>query len=119
MKKAEWKTQIEQNCKEVGTYQPSFDAVIDTLADIMEMRDNAMENFQESGGQTFIDIDTREGKSKKKNPAVVVVMDLNTQALSYWRDLGLTPAGLRKINEAAMKGKKRSALADALKDLGG
>ena len=41
-------------------------------------------------------------------------MDLDTQALAYWRDLGLTPAGLKKINEAAMKEKKRSALVEAL-----
>lgn len=119
MNKTEWKSKIEESCKSAGTYKQYFDSVIDTLADIMEMRDNAMTDFQESGGQTFIDIETREGPSKKKNPAVAVVMDLNAQALAYWRDLGLTPSGLKKINEEAMKGRKRSALADALKELGG
>ena len=44
---------------------------------------------------------------------------MNTSALSYWRDLGLTPAGLKKIDESAIKGKKVSALGDILRDIGG
>jgi hypothetical protein len=32
-------------------------------------------------------------------------MELNAQALAYWRDLGLTPAGLRKLNADAVKEK--------------
>ena len=37
--------------------------------------------------------------NKVKNPAFSVWDDLNKSALIYWRDLGLTPAGLKKINE--------------------
>lgn len=55
----------------------------------------------------------------EKNPALVLINELNRDALAYWRDLGLTPAGLKRIDENSMKPKKKSALADALKELGG
>jgi hypothetical protein len=49
-----------------------------------------------------------------------VWQDLNTQALAYWRDLGLTPAGLKKLNEAALKpAVKKTALEEALGSFGG
>ena len=105
---------------DAGTYKPCFDSVIDTLSSIMEQRDKAQQLFEESGGETIVEFTNKGGSTNLvKNPALVIVMDLNAQALSYWRDLGLTPAGLKKINEAAMKGKKRSALAEALAELGG
>ena len=120
MNKADWKKTIEDNCKSAGTYQPYFDAVIDTLAGIMETRDNAQEKFEASGGNTVVAHTNKGGATNiVKNPALNMVMELNQQALAYWRDLGLTPSGLKKINEEAMKGRKRSALADALKELGG
>jgi hypothetical protein len=53
-----------------------------------------------------------------KNPLLVLWDDLNKSALAYWRDLGLTPSGLKKISADAMKPKKTSALAEALRDLG-
>jgi hypothetical protein len=45
-------------------------------------------------------------------------MDLNAQALTYWRDLGLTPSGLKKLDDQALKAKKRSSLAEALREIG-
>ncbi len=53
-----------------------------------------------------------------KNPLLVSWGDMNTSALAYWRDLGLTPAGLKKIDESAIKTKKTSALGDILRDIG-
>jgi hypothetical protein len=48
-----------------------------------------------------------------------VWQDLNTQALAYWRDMGLTPAGLKKLNDAALKAaKKGTPLEEALKGIG-
>ena len=37
---------------------------------------------------------------------LVMEMDLNAQALAYWRDLGLTPAGLKKLNAEVVKDKQ-------------
>lgn len=86
----------------------------------MENRDNAQAAFEESGGQAVVEHTNQGGNTNAaKNPAMTIVMDLNTQALAYWRDLGLTPAGLKKINDSMARIEvKESALEKALKELG-
>lgn len=114
-----WKTKIKKACIQAGTYRPCFDAVIATLADILEKRDNAQELFVESGGNTIVTQTNKGGNEYiAKNPALVIIDDLNKTSLSYWRDLGLTPKGLKAIDEQAMKKPKASQLAEALRELG-
>ena len=38
--------------------------------------------------------------NRVKNPLLALYNELNRDALSYWKELGLTPAGLRKIKDA-------------------
>ena len=120
MKKQSWRKKIKEACKDAGTYRPYFDSIIDTLAGIMESRDDAQQKFIDSGKQTVV-IHTNKGGAANivKNPALVVVDDLNKTALSYWRDLGLTPAGLKRLNEDALRGGGRGpSLGDVLRDIG-
>lgn len=117
-----WTQTIVDQTKACGTYKESFLPVIRTLADILEQRDLLKEEFESSGGNAIIDVRTDRGAEQKRiNPSLKTWMDLNSQALVYWRDLGLTPAGLKKISESALKaeGKKESALEKALKALSG
>ena len=120
MTKKSWKKKIEQATRDAGTYQPYFDSVIDTLSGIMEMRDDAWTKFEEYGGESVIVHTNKNGQENiVKNPALVVVDDMNKTALAYWRDLGLTPAGLKRIDENAMKGKRnKSSFGDVLKEIG-
>lgn len=119
MDKETWKATIRAACEDAGTYRPFFESIIDTLAGVMEMRDDAQEKFEASGGSTVVKHTNKAGASNiVKNPALVVIMDCNTQALAYWRDLGLTPAGLKKIDEQALKGQKKSGLSEILKGIG-
>lgn len=120
MNKEEWKKRIIESCEAAGTYRPFFDSVIDTLAGIMESRDNAEEKFTASGKQTVVKHTNKGGATNiVKNPALVVIMDCNSQALAYWRDLGLTPAGLKRLNESAMKAPENKAtFSSVLESLG-
>lgn len=120
MNKDEWNKRIEQASRNAGTYRPYFDSVIETLAGIMESRDNAMENFVSSGGETVVLYTNKGGATNiVKNPALVVVDDLNKTALAYWRDLGLTPAGLKRINDMALKEPDgKESFEDILSNLG-
>ena len=113
-----WKKKIIKACKDVGTYQKPFEAIIDTLASILEKRDLAEEML---GNDDVIIEHTNQGGATNltQHPAVRLINDLNRDALAYWRDLGLTPKGLKVINEEAMKEKKSDALTEALKELGG
>jgi hypothetical protein len=120
-----WKSRIKKAMVQVGTWNASFDDAADTLADILERRDVALQEFLDEGGKaTFEHISDRGAVNIKKNPRLQVWQDLNAQALAYWRDMGLTPAGLKKLNEAALKTEKAGSVLDEavkamVKELGG
>ena len=122
MNKAEWKEKIIETTKDIGTFRDEFvGGVIDALAEVLEQRDRAYMDFLESGAEIVVEKTSDRGaKNLSKNPRLVVWSELNTQALAFWRELGLTPAGLKRINEMAIKGEeKESALEKALREIGG
>lgn len=119
MKADEWKVEIKKQMESIGTYKDAFESSIDTLAEILEKRDDAKQSYIESGGDpVYIHVLDRGGSNPKVNPAIRVWMDLNNQALGFWKEMGLTPAGLKRINESAIKEKQTSALEKALSSLG-
>lgn len=118
MKARSWKTKIRKAMLEVGTYQPAFDPIVDTLADILAKRDEAQELYKKSGGVPVVTHTNKAGaKNVEQNPVLRLINDLNRDALQYWRDLGLTPAGLKKINDEAMKPITSSPLDQILSNL--
>lgn len=120
MKKGTWIKRIKQACEEAGTYRPCFDYTIVTLAEILEKRDEAAQAYADYGSVPLLPYTNKGGSTNLvKNPAIILWDDLNKSALAYWRDLGLTPAGLKKINEKALKTTKKNGLAEALASLGG
>jgi len=120
MEKQKWIDRIKADTEKAGTYKPFFDAVIDTLAGILEERDEAQATFEKLGGQVIVKHTNKGGATNlEQNPALRLVNDLNRDALAYWRDLGLTPKGLKAINEQALAEEKSDALTEALRELGG
>ena len=118
MDRGKWQSKIQSACKEAGTYRPFFDSVIETLSAIMETRDKAQAAFDESGGRTTVEHTNNGGTTNTvKNPALVVLMDCNTQALAYWRDLGLTPAGYKRLNADVVKDEKQGSLEGLLEKM--
>jgi hypothetical protein len=118
VKSKTWKIKIKKACEGAGTYRPFFDNVIDTLSGILEMRDQAIEQYEASGSKPVV-CHTNKARQTNliKNPALVVIDDMNKTALAYWRDLGLTPAGLKKIDEKLMKPQKKSTFESLLSGL--
>ena len=115
-----WKKRIKKAVETVGTYQPSFDDVIDTLADLLAERDRIYLQYQEEGSQPLVLVTSDRGQENwRDNPLLTTWRSINRDVLQYWRDLGLTPAGLKKINEDSMKEQKESALDKVLAKLEG
>ena len=86
---------------------------------ILARRDEARMLFEESGGNIIVNHTNKAGATNlEQNPILRMVNDLNRDALAYWRDLGLTPAGLKRIDEKSMKQRKKSPLDEALKGIG-
>ena len=111
MKKKAWKTRTKKACIEAGTYKPYFDYVIDALARILEKRDQIQEVIDSGEEELIIETTNKSGFTNRViNPLFKTWKEINEQAISYWRELGLTPAGLKKINdEAFQKEKSRKA----------
>jgi len=93
--------------------------VIDELAGIMERRDMVLDSFNKTGGHVIVKHTNKNGSTNlEQNPALRLVNDLNRDSLAYWRDLGLTPAGLKRLNENLLRPEEKKSFADALEDLG-
>ena len=118
MNKKQYQTRILTACKNVGTYKKSFDQVINTLADVLAERDRIYKKYIDEGAQPLVTVTSDRGaENKRPNPLLKQWNEMNTTALSYWRDLGLTPAGLKKINDDELKEKKVSTLDSILSGL--
>ncbi len=99
-----WKTKIKKACNLAGTYKPYFDNAIDSLAGILEKRDQVEELYQSRNEGPLVEFTNKNGSTNLvKNPLLIMWDDLNKSALTYWRELGLTPAGLKKINEMSFR----------------
>lgn len=120
MTKTRWRNKIRKACEAAGTYQPYYDNVIDTLAGIMEMRDAAQKQYTDTGSVPVVKHTNKAGATNVvKNPAFVAIQDCNAQALAYWRDLGLTPAGMKRLGDKDIVNKDGNmSLGDVLADLG-
>ena len=118
--KKKWIEELTEHCKAVGSYKPEFDFAIAELAEILEEKDRIYARYKKEGRQSVVEYTNKFGaKNMIPNPMLKQIADQKKLSLPYLRDLGLTSAGLKKLNEDALKGKKKSALGEALKSLGG
>lgn len=109
MTKKQWIRRITDDIVRNGNYTISFDPVIDCLAEILETKQKVFKEFTTSKEPYIVD--------GKKNLRLLLWDDLNKTALSYWRELGLTVASLKKIDEGAVKKKVQSPLEEVLSKL--
>ena len=110
-----WEHAIKEACQEAGTYQPFFDLIIKELAGIMDTKDAALEIYEKSGGSPVVKYTNKGGFTNlRKNPALAVIQECNQQALAYWRDLGLTPSGFKKLDGAVKKHEETDAFSELL-----
>lgn len=120
MTKLGWKKLIIQKMNVAGTYDEVFDPVIETLVDILVERDRLYKKYTKEGSKPLVTVVSDRGaENQRKNPLLSSWQELNRDALAYWRDLGLTPAGLKKIDENALKKESLSTLDQLLSNLEG
>lgn len=98
MKRAEWEESIKEQIKFDADFIPSFQTTIKILAEILEERDNVYAEYQKTGARPVIEFTSDRGAvNLKPNPLLRQWQELNTSVLAYLRELGLTAAGLRKL----------------------
>lgn len=100
MEAKDWLDVIVTRTKAVGTYKEEFDSIIQTLAEILEERDRVKAEYVKAGSMPYVVyISDRGSENIRENPILKQWLDLNDRCLVYWREIGLTPAGLKKITE--------------------
>lgn len=108
---------IVDKCKKVGTYKIESLETIKRLAKLYVQADKLTDQFEQSGGNAVIMYTNKAGATNYiKNPLFTARTDVYNQLLEYERELGLTPAAMKKL--AILKQKtKESPLIAALKEL--
>ena len=116
---------IVKRMKAVGTYRKEFSPTIERLAALYVQRERIETQFKESGENAVILHTNKAGATNAaKNPFLTARDEVYTQLLSHERELGLTPSGLKKLNEAELHPRKQAsgfaaALEKALDGAGG
>lgn len=120
MKKEAWKKRIKAACIEAGTYREYFDSIITSLAEILETRDQVRKYYKDSGAEPIVMRTNKGGHTNvEKNPILVIYDDMNNTAMTYWKELGLTPKGLKAIDEKAMRSNaKKTTLEEVFRNMG-
>ena len=118
MTREEWQRRIKSACQDAGTYEQYFDDVIETLAGILENRDAAQQQFNDSGRLPVVRYVNKGGHENiVKNPALVIINECNAQALTFWKELGLTAKAFQSMQKNGFK-KRETSFEDVLKNIG-
>ena len=113
-----WKKKIKKQCETLGTMRDEFIPVIDALAGILE--DERLDQHVRTHLLHLRRHGVHKAEQRTGRAALLLVHhpDLNNQALTFYRDLGLTPAGLKKLNDNALKVEKKTSFAEVLANIG-
>jgi len=104
-----YEQKIRARMKQVQTYRPEFGLTIERLAEAYMRRDMVKAKLEEHGYDLLIQVENSEGEPRLiRNAYLVELENLDRQTLTMERELGLTPAALKRINEDAMKKKAES-----------
>lgn len=104
IKKETIKKNTVAELKKLGIFKPEYDRVIEVYADICEQYLAVKKQMTESSYAV-------------RSPTAISLENLRRDVLSYATQLGLTPAGLKKI-VGEVKAEKKSKLDEALKKYG-
>lgn len=94
----QWKKTIEEQIKISSEYLPAFNTTILILSEMLEERDRVYKAYIDAGAQPVVEFTSDRGATNlKPNPLLRQWQEINSSALLYLRDLGLTAAGLKKL----------------------
>jgi P27 family predicted phage terminase small subunit len=99
----------------LGVYKKEFEPIIKIYSGLRTQYDELTERFEASG----YEYSESTNQGSKKHPIVTTLESLRKDILAYASQLGLTPQGLKRIQEEDpfARAKKSSGLAAALQKL--
>ena len=113
-----YKSDIKRKCEALGVWRKEFTRTAQRLARIYVRIDEVEQMFVSSGSVYIVKHSNNKGSvNLARNPYIAELDILYDQALTYEKELGLTAAALKKINETALHAKENSPLSDVAKVL--
>ena len=113
-----YKNQIIYKMKQVGTYNASFMYTIDALAKVLAEYEKTVKQYERTGRQVMVKHTNKSGATNiVKNPLYQAIEKQWDNIVAYSRELGLTPAGLKRIQDKGNTSKKKSRLERVLHEL--
>lgn len=107
----------KQNMTSIGVYRVEFDPTILTYAQLKWQYDTLNKKFIEEDRPVIEEYTNKNGSTNLRKAAEYQVLEvLRKDILTYENTLGVTPAGLKKINKT-LGTKKKSILGEALSRL--
>lgn len=118
--KGNYKKALIKATQQLGTYDESFNQSLDILAEILTEREHVYKEYVKGGRNALVKIVSDRGaENMRPNPLLKQWNELNNSALSYLSAVGLTPSGLKKINNGLSDALDVSPLDKILMDLEG
>lgn len=120
------KVRKRQSCREtivrrmqtLGVYRAQYGAAIDRLADLYVQLDELTAAYEAEGRQAIMEHTNKAGAvNLAMNPTLQAMLQIQTQALAHERELGLTPAALKRLGEKETA-KEKSPLEAMLEKMG-
>lgn len=112
--------QTVEDMKAIGTYKLEFSPAITRYAEMRLQFEILMQQWYAGGCKITEKYTNKAGAVNNRKTALYqAIENLRKEITDIENILGLTPAGLRRINSKSQIGKKGSSLADALKNLEG
>ncbi len=110
--------QTISDMKKLGTYKQEFSPAITRYSEMRVQFEILMQQWYESGCKITEKYTNKSGATNNRKTALYQAIETLRREITDLENLfGLTPAGLKKINNKGLGDKKTSAIAEALKHL--
>ena len=100
------KKDVAERMKQLGTYREEYDETIKTYVKISRQLARFERELEKSGYQYY----TTTAQGIKKHPLIATLESLRRDKLHYENELGLTPAGAKRIKAESGPKKKAGGL---------
>lgn len=107
----------KKNMESIGIYRHEFDPTIRTYAEMRQQYDALMIKFYDSGCEVTEEYTNKSGYTNIRKTALYLALEtLRKDIVNYENILGLTPIGIKKINNSSKPGRV-SKLGKALSEI--
>lgn len=109
---------VHQKCRRLGIWHPEFEVPARRLAKIYVRIADVESRIEADSFEPVVEHTNKSGATNMvKNPLLSQIDALYDQALVYERELGLTPAALKRITDSAAAEKPKDRFSEILKSV--